>query len=135
MYDAFRPVCAYGIEKPNRNECVALSFQPSYPSITSYPKCVTNFPRSSRRPLPTGAIQLTNACWRSTSCPWSRPYDDETRGIEEPATKSTRNPASPGLLTAFWKTISATSTLNVLSSKSKTRSWFVPVSGRLKLYE
>src|ERR1035437_6931120 len=53
--------------------------------MTSYAKCVTNFPASRRRPLPTGAIQLTKACWRSTSCPWRRPDEDETRGIDEPA--------------------------------------------------
>ena len=59
--------------------------------------------------------------------------DEETLGIEAPASASTRKPASPGLDAAFWKVSSATSILNELSSKSKTRYWFVPDTGRLRL--
>ncbi len=91
-----------------------MSFQPSYPSITSLPMWVMNLPKSRRRPLPTGAIQLTVACWRSKSWPWKRPAADETLATL-PATASTLKPTSPGFSTAFWMTISAASTLTLLS--------------------
>ena len=55
-----------------------------------------------------------------------------TCGIEEPASASTRKPASPGADAFFWMTTSATSSRMEPATVSKTRNWFVDESGWLK---